>query len=142
MIHRNALFCLRHAGEMPLVSIEEPTVTDLGDGVRAIDVLFKNKHLIPTRTARAAGEKTGEPDTYTIAGKGIEVLGGGFRTDRWRPEKMELAEREPARLLREEGIPGRGEVRVRWIVRGDAQEATVGWRGEKAKDASLVVRVK
>ena len=142
MIHRNALFCLRHAKEMPLVAIEDPTVTDLGDGIRAVDVVFRNKHLIPTRTALASGEKLGEPDVYTIAGKGIEVLGGGFRTDRWRPEKMEFAEREPARLLREQGIPSRGEVRVRWIVRGDGQEATVGWRGEKAKDASLVVRIR
>jgi hypothetical protein len=33
-------------------------------------------------------------------------------------------------------------VRVRWIVRGDGQEATVAWKGEKAKDASLVVRIR
>jgi hypothetical protein len=127
---------------MPLVAIEEPTVTDLGDGVRAIDVVFRNKHLIPTRTGRAAQEKVGEPDAYTIAGRGVEVLAGGFRSDLWLPEKMELAEREPARLLREEGIPGRGEVRVRWFVRGDGQEATVGWTGEKGRDASLKVRVR
>jgi hypothetical protein len=33
-------------------------------------------------------------------------------------------------------------VRVRWIVRGDGQEATVGWAGEKAKDVSLTIRLK
>jgi hypothetical protein len=43
MIHRNALFCLRHAKEMPLVTIEEPTVTDLGDGVQAVDVVFRER---------------------------------------------------------------------------------------------------
>jgi len=142
MIHRNALFSLRHAREMPLVSIREPMVTDLGGGVRALDVVFRDERLIPTRTALAASKKSGEPDVYTVGGRGIEVLAGGFRTDRWRPEKMEFAERDPARLLREEGIPGRGEVRVRWILRGDGQEATVGWSGEKAKDATLRVRVR
>ena len=141
MIHRNALFCLRHAKEMPLVSIEEPTVTDLGDGIQAVDVVFRDPHLIPTRTARASETKSGEPDVYTIAGRGIEVIAGGFRTDRFRPEKMVLAEREPARLVREAGIPGRGEVRVRWIVRGKGQEATVGWAGEKAKDVTLKIRL-
>lgn len=141
MIHRNALFCLRHAREMPVVSIEEPTVTDLGDGIQAVDVVFRDKHLIPTRTARAAETKSGEPDVYTIAGHGVDVLAGGFRTDQFRPEKMVLAEREPARLLREAGIPGRGEVRVRWIVRGKGQEATVGWAGEKAKDVTLKIRL-
>jgi hypothetical protein len=142
MIHRNALFCLKHAREMPLVSIEEPTVVDLGDGIRAVDVVFKNQRLIPTRTARAAGEKIGEPDVYTLTGKGVEVLAGGFRTDRWRPERIEIAKRDPARLLREDGIPGRGEVRVRWIVRGGGQDATVGFEGEKAQDASLKIRVR
>ena len=126
---------------MPLVTIEEPTVTDLGDGIQAVDVVFRDSHLIPTRTARATETKSGEPDVYTIAGRGVDVLAGGFRTDQFRPEKMTLAEREPARLLREAGIPGRGEVRVRWIVRGKGQEATVGWSGEKAKDVTLKIRL-
>lgn len=142
MIHRNALFCLKHAREMPRVSIEEPTVVDLGQGILAIDVVFRNERLIPTRTARAAEKKIGEPDAYTLSGKGVEVLAGGFRTDRWRPEEIELAKRDPARLLREAGIPGRGEVRVRWIVRGSGQDAVIGWEGEKASDASLRIKIR
>jgi hypothetical protein len=141
MIHRNAMFCLKHAREMPRVSIEEPTVVDLGDGIRAIDVVFKNDRLIPTRTARAAEKKIGQPDAFTLSGKGVEVLAGGFRTDRWRPEEIELAERDPARLLREAGIPGRGEVRVRWIVRGNGQDAVIGWEGEKGRDQSSRVKI-
>ena len=109
---------------------------------RALDVVFRNDRLIPTRTARAAEKKIGEPDAFTLTGKGVEVLAGGFRTDRFRPEAIELAERDPARLLREAGIPGRGEVRVRWIFRGDGQDATIGWEGEKARDATLKVKVR
>jgi hypothetical protein len=141
MIHRNALFCLKHARQMPLVKIEDAITTDLGDGVRSIDVVFKNDRLIPTRTGRAAAKKIGAPDVYTCEGKRVEVLAGGFRTDRWHPEEIELAEREPARLLREQGIPGRGEVRVRWILRGKGERVTIGWKGEKGAAVTLDVKI-
>ena len=133
MLHRNALFCLRHAEEMPIVSIDPPEITGLGGGLSAIDVVFRNQRLIPTRTARAADKGIGAPDVFELEGRSLEVLAGGFRTDRFRPEEIELAEREPERLTSENGIGGRGEVRVRWIVRGTGR-ATVAWRGEKARD--------
>jgi hypothetical protein len=118
MLHRNALFCIRHAETMPQVEIEEAEISDLGGGVYAVDVRFRNGSLIPTRTALAGSKKIGIPDRFTLAGDGLEILAGGFRSDRFRPERIELAEHEPAHLLREAGIGGRDEVRVRWIVRG------------------------
>lgn len=138
MLHRNALFCLSHAEAMPIVRIASSTTTDMGGGLRAVDVVFENLRPIPTRTARAADSKIGKPDLFTLEGPGIEVLAGGFRSDRFRPERIDLAEREPARLLSERGIPGRGQVRVRWWVRGQGQ-ATVGWQGEKARAISAAI---
>ena len=101
---------------------------------------FKNNRLIPTRTARAAGQKIGQPDAFTLAGEGIEVLAGGFRSDDFRPERIALAEREPARLLRENGIGSRAELKVRWYVRGSGS-AVVTWSGEKALDVSQAVEI-
>jgi Zinc carboxypeptidase len=141
MLHRNAAFCLKHALEMPVVSIVDATITDLSEDVKAIDVVFRNEHLIPTRTAEAAEKHIGRPDAFTCSGAHVVVLQGGFRTDRWRPEEIELAKRDPGRLVREQGIPGRGEVRVRWIVRGRGEKVTVGWEGEKARNASLVLQI-
>jgi hypothetical protein len=141
MIHRNALFCLKHAREMPAVAIEDTVVTDLGDGMKAIDVVFRNKRAIPTRTAQSSVHKIGTPDLYEIAGNKVDVLAGGFRTDQFRPEAIQLAEREPQRLVREQGIPGRGEVRVRWLVKGKGTEVTVSFHSEKAKAATLVVKI-
>jgi hypothetical protein len=141
MTHRNALFAIRHAEALPKVSIQPPVITDLGAGMRAVDVEFRNEHVIPTRTARAAQKGIGEPDSFVMEGSGIEVLAGGWRTDRFRPERLEFVEREPARLRSERGIPGRGSVRVRWIVRG-AGEATLRWRGEKAREASSTVSLR
>lgn len=140
MTHRNALFAIRHAEAMPKVVIAHSSVTELGGGLRAVDVEFRNERAIPTRTARAAQKGIGQPDVFSIEGAGLEVLAGGFRTDRFRPERLEFAEREPAQLRSERGIPGRGDVRVRWIVRGSGT-ATVRWRGEKARAAQGDVRV-
>jgi hypothetical protein len=132
MLHRNAAFAIRHAEAMPRVAIAQAGASELGGGVRAIDVVFRNERAIPTRTALAARDGIGVPDVFWIDARGGEVLAGGFRTDRFRPERIDLAERDPSRLVSESGIPGRGEVRVRWFVRGGGA-VTVGWRGEKAR---------
>ncbi len=134
-LHRNALFCVRHARAMPEVSIGEPSFEDLGDGLTAIDVLFENSRAIPTRTALAAKKGIGKPDQFRIEGSGLEVLAGGFRSSRWRPEQIDLAEVEPARLLRDGGIPGRDFVRVRWFVRGSGK-FQLQWIGEKGIDVT------
>ncbi|MSR63975.1 MAG: peptidase M14 [Planctomycetes bacterium] len=135
MLHRNALFCIRHAEALPRIAIQEPVVTDLGGGVRAIDVIVANERAIPTRSAVAREKKIGTPDVLALEGKDLEVLAGGFRGDRFRPEEIELQEHEPARLLREAGLGSRAELRVRWIVRGTGS-ATIRYTAEKARDAT------
>ncbi|RLA53525.1 MAG: hypothetical protein DRQ65_06050 [Gammaproteobacteria bacterium] len=139
-LHRNAIFCIRHAEAMPEVVVRSTEVSSLGEGLTAVDVIFANLRAIPTRTARAAQKQIGAQDRFTIEGDGIEVLTGGFRTDRWHPERMQFETLEPQRLQRESGIPGRGEVRVRWIVRGSGT-ATVRWTGEKARDVEIHVEL-
>jgi hypothetical protein len=106
----------------------------------AVDVELRNLRAFPTRSARSAEKAIGRPDAFSIEGDGLEVLAGGFRTDRFRPERIELAEREPARLLREAGIGGRDSVRVRWILRGTG-EARIRVTSEKARDVELSVSI-
>jgi hypothetical protein len=140
MVHRNALFCIKHAAAMPEIVVGSTEVTALPDGISAIDVIFENRRAIPTRTAHAAAQEIGEPDVFTILGEGVEALAGGFRTDRWRAEAIELAERNPHRLVREKGIGSRAEVRVRWFVRGSGT-VTLSWSGQKGRDVAVQVDV-
>ena len=140
MLHRNALFTLKHADAMPRVAVRSLEVSDLGDGTFAVDAVFENQHLIPTRTARAADKRVGTPDVISISGDGIEVLAGGVRRDRFRPEVLDWVEREPARILAEGGIPGRGELRVRWFVTGSG-ELAVGWSGQQGRDVSASIQL-
>jgi hypothetical protein len=140
MLHRNALFSIRHAEAMPRVSLSDLVVSDLGGGLAAVDVTVRNHHAIPTRTAQAAQRKVGQADRLVLSGTGVEVLAGGWRTDRYRPEIMELAERDPARLLLEEGVSARGERRARWFVRGTGP-IQVRFEAEKARAVELPGRI-
>jgi hypothetical protein len=140
MLHRNALFCIRHAEALPRVAIREPVVSDLGGGLRAIDVIVANERVMPTRSAVARDKKIGTPDVLALTGERIEVLAGGFRTDRFRPEEIRLQEHEPARLVREAGLGSRDELRVRWVVRGSGP-AEIRYQAEKATDAVRALSV-
>jgi len=140
MLHRNALFCVLHAEAMPRVTIGEPVMTPLGNGATAIDVVFENERAIPTRTARAAGVKIGAPDRFHLEGDDLEVLAGGFRSDRFRPEVIDLQEHEPARLVREAGLGSREKLRVRWIVQGSGR-ALIVHEGEKTSRTQRIVIV-
>jgi hypothetical protein len=133
MLHRNALFCVAHAAAMPEITLEEPQLVDLGDGVKALDITVRNLRAIPTRTAQAAVKKLGALDMVSVEGKDVEVLAAGVRSDRFRPDRIELVERDPARVRLERGIPSRGEVRLRYFLRGEGRNVTVTWQGDKAK---------
>ena len=127
---------------MPKVVLASSKVTEIGDGMLAIDVVLRNEHAIPTRTALAAGAGVGRPDLVTL--EGVEVLAGGCATDRFRPERIDLAECEPARLMLEDGIGGHADVRLRWLVRAPAGDgvATLRWSGEKAQDLEAPIPLK
>ena len=136
MLHRNAMFCLAHAEAMPLVELGEPELTELGDGLYAVDLRVSNPRSMPTRSAMAAMQHIGLPDVVELRGEGFEVLASGERSDDWRPERISLTESNPARIVLESGIPGEGERSLRWFVRGSGP-ARITWTGEKARDVAL-----
>jgi len=118
MLHRNAAFCVYHASQMPRLSLEEVVVEDAGGGARAVTVAFHNGGRIPTRTALAAREGIGRPDVVTIEGEDLVVLAGGPGASRFETADFDAVEHEPERLLIEDGVPGHGTLRVRWLVSG------------------------
>ncbi len=136
MLHRNALFCARHAEEIAEVSFEEPQVTELGNGLYRITVDLVNDSIMPSRSALAAMNKIGVPDRVTLAGKGIQVLVGGTLTDRFHPERMLPVTTNPDTVRLEGGVPGRGRTTATWIVRGFGTYQ-VTYAAEKAADRSV-----
>lgn len=119
MLHRNAMFCARHAEEIADVRIAAVEVVPIDGELRRVVATLANDKAMPSRSALAARAHIGLPDRVTLSGAGVEVLAGGVLDDPWRPEDFRMAERDPARLLLEDGVPGRGRVKLQWIVRGD-----------------------
>ena len=134
MIHRNAMFCARHAEEIAQVTMEKPQVEDLGDGLFRISVDLVNSQLMPSRSAMAAKHQIGTPDVVELSGENIQVLVGGLVRDRFRPERMTPILLEPARLRLENGVPGHGRITVSWLLRGSG-EFNIRYQAEKADSA-------
>ncbi len=142
MLHRNAAFCWFHAGSMPKVAISKTEAVKIADGAFALTVTIANEGLIPTRTQLAAQKHEGRPDLLTIGGDGLTVVSAAYPSDRFRPEHDEAIDtKAPAKLRIEQGVPGRGELKVRFILRG-AGEAKVVFDAEKGGHAEAVVTLK
>lgn len=123
MLHRNAMFCARHAEEIAEPYFSRVSCEDLGEGLWRLTAVLSNDRTMSSRSAMAGEKKIGTPDRLTISGAGVEVLAGGEQRDRFRPELMELPVRQPERLLLENGVPGRGRVTVSWLLRGPSGAA-------------------
>jgi hypothetical protein len=136
MLHRNAMFCARHAEEIAEISFARVSCEDLGDGLWRVTAVLRNEKTMPSRSAMAGEKQIGTPDRLQITGDGIEVHAGGELRDRFRPELLELPVRRPGRLLLDQGVPGRGSLTATWVVQGEPGAALkIRFESEKADAA-------
>ncbi len=134
-VHRNAAFVAYHAGEMPDVELVELEIRDAPGGLHYVDIKARNKKLIPSRSAIAEQNKIGRPDRLEFVSDGVTVIAGGRPTDRWRPERMTLQEKNPRVMLSDAGVPSRGDWHVRWLVSGSG-DFEIRYVAEKATNRS------
>lgn len=87
--HRNALFCIKHAEEMPEIAWLEERVVKTPDGLWQVDVSIENKRWIPTVTELARKNRIGEPDLLACTGDRLDVVLAA-RVDRRLPEQLRL----------------------------------------------------
>ena len=136
MLHRNAIFCARHAEEIAEVAIQEPKVEDLGGGLVRITVDLTNSALMPSRSRMAGNNKIGIPDRVVLSGEGLRVLASGISNSRFHPERDNASVVEPERVLLENGVPGQGRITIMWLVRGSG-DYQIQYMAEKAIDKEL-----
>jgi hypothetical protein len=116
LCHRNMAFTLHHADAMPQLSLNEPAVEDLGNGLWRVRAEVRNEKLIPSISALARQKKLGVPDRFELAGEGVRVLAGGILSGPPLRERVANPQRHlPARLLIEGGVPSFGTTRVEWL---------------------------
>ncbi len=139
LCHRNAAFVIYHADQMPRLEFEDVAVEAQGADLRAVTATVRNLRAIPSVAQQAAARRIGLPDVLSLEGPGLAVLAGGTLTDPYRGQ-IEAAERDPAHLRLESGVPGQGTVRVRWFVRGRG-EATLKHVSQKGGTITRAVNL-
>jgi hypothetical protein len=119
--HRNMAFTILHAHHMPKLEVAETKQKDLGGGLTEITATVMNRRIIPTHSAHDINFKIERPDFISL--KNASVIAGmiignedfNLTTEQKNnPEKLEVA-----------NIPGMGFVKVRWVVKGKADNASI-----------------
>jgi len=117
LCHRNCMFTLFHADQMPVIEIRNVEIKKLGEDVFRVRVEVANDRIIPTISAIASKNKTTRPDIVTISGSNIKVLSGGIVVDKWY-NRIEPVEHKPERIILRNGIKGNSQILIQWIVKG------------------------
>ncbi len=117
MLHRNAMFALFHADEMPLLEFEDPRVERIAGNTWRVTAEIRNRRAIPSRIEAAELNRVGEPDYFRISGGNVTVQAGG-RTSGELGRGLVPVERNPQEFMVPEGVPGHDGVSVTWIVTG------------------------
>jgi hypothetical protein len=117
LCHRNAMFTLFHADQMPMAVIDTVEVKKIGSGSYRLWVTVLNKKVIPTIGELAAKNQLFRSDILSVEGQGNRVVSAGFVENRWTPS-VSLIEHRPERVLLKEGIPGNSTRIVQFIVSG------------------------
>lgn len=140
MLHRNAMFVVWHASQMPQVRPGTQSVRPLGGGLSEVTVTFRNEGAIPTRTARAFEKRIGAADVCRASGAGLVVLSAGLVDEESNLVRSpEIRRPEEFRLPR--GIGGDGAVMLRFVVRGTGT-LRLAYSAEKGGAAEMPVEIR
>ncbi len=119
--HRNMAFTLYHAYQTPKLEIVDIKTEKLSGGLTTVTATVMNTRVIPTHSSIDVKNKIERPDFITL--KGAKVIAGMtvenedlnlFTEQKHNPQTIEI-----------DNIRGMGSVKVRWIVSGNANGATV-----------------
>lgn len=126
-LHRNAMFVVWTAMQLPRVTLAAPTVESLGDGLWRVRAQAENLGHLPSLSSNYLRRKLGRRDLFTLEGKGVEVVSGGVVVAPLLG-RVEPAAHRPWRL--ETSLPAGGARSAEWIVRGKGK-VTVAFDGLK-----------
>lgn len=129
LVHRNTMFALFHADEMPLLTLEEPRVERVAGNTWRVRAEVRNDRAMPSRIEAAELNNAGWPDYFRIGGSNVTVQAGGFTTGEFG-DRIDLVGDRPAEIPVPAGVQGHDRVSVTWIVTGSG-DATVEYESQK-----------
>lgn len=124
--HRNFAFTMLHAEQAPRLSVRRAECARIGDDAGPgtlwrVRFEIANAGVIPTRTGLRRRERIGWPDLAELGGATVIAANRlGSWHDLTPTPATDPASREPARLLIDDGVPGRGSRVLEFIVQGAA----------------------
>jgi hypothetical protein len=124
--HRNFAFTMLHAEQTPRLSVRRAECVRIGDDAGPgtlwrVRFEIANAGVIPTRTGLRRRERIGWPDLAELDGATVIAANRlGSWHDLTPTPATDPASREPARLLIDDGVPGRGSRVLEFIVQGAA----------------------
>lgn len=119
--HRNMAFSLYHAYQTPKLEIVGIKTENLSGDLVAVTATIMNTRIIPTHSRHDVKNKIERPNYISLSGS--DVVAGMtvqnedlnlFTEQKFSPEKIVIS-----------NIEGMGNVKVRWIVKGNPSGATV-----------------
>jgi len=127
MLHRNAMFVIWTATQLPRMELEITEVKDIGNDLHRIRAKVINHGALQTLSVKDLGKQLYRKDLFTIKGDRIDVLSGGLLLD----EHFDKTDPARHRLWRvETSTTAFGASQVQWIVSGSGK-FTVGYSGVK-----------
>jgi hypothetical protein len=140
LLHRNAMFAIFHADEMPLLRFDEPKVERIAGNTFRITAEIRNERAIPSRMEVAELNNAGNPDYFRIRGGNLTVQAGGFTSGELGNE-IRMVDRDPGNIAVSSGVQGHGGVSVTWIVTGSGS-ATIEYTSDKGGTHRATVQLR
>lgn len=140
LCHRNAAFVVYHADQMPRIFWGDVEFQRIGPETFSVTAEVRNTRLIPSIAQQAIQHRVGLPDTLSLSGPEVTVVGGGVLVNR-DTGQVDPVERDPGTIRLPGGVGSEATVRVRWFVRGKG-EATVRYASQKGGKLSRAVTLK
>lgn len=119
--HRNMAFTLYHAYQTPKLEIVDIKTEQLKGGLTAVTATVMNTRIIPTHSTHDIKNKIERPDYISL--KGAKVISG--MTVENEDLNLFTEQKNSPQTIKVANISGMGNVKVRWIVNGNPNGATV-----------------
>ena len=140
LLHRNTMFALFHADEMPLLEFDEPRVERIAGNTFRVTARIRNHRAIPSRLQVAEMNRVGDPDRFRISGGNVTVQVGGFTSGELGNE-LRPVDRNPQEIHVAGGVMGHSDVSVTWIVSGSGT-ATIEYESMKGGTHRTTVQLR
>jgi hypothetical protein len=144
LCHRNMAFTLYQADELPMVKLGETVVEKMGGDVFRVFVDISNPKVTPTILEKAAQNNIVRPDVLTLEGKDVEVVSASWidnkESFKVRPTVTSFIDQKNLkRILLRNGMPGRTNRTIMYIVRGSGAVAV---KYDSAKGGTATAAIK